>query len=114
VVCTHAHNDHINAAADPGIAAHAPVLLHAGYDMLSKSVHADFAYLAVHDTQRIGFTGTELSIIHNPRALPRDRCVYVPEVDSLFSADTLFHGGSGATARTPTSRPSCAPSGNGC
>jgi glyoxylase-like metal-dependent hydrolase (beta-lactamase superfamily II) len=100
VVCTHAHNDHINAAADLGIAAHAPVLLHAGDDVLWKSVHADFAYLPLHDEQRIGVAGTELSIIHTPGHSPGSVCVHVPELDSLFSGDTLFHGGPGATGRS--------------
>ena len=100
VVCTHAHNDHINAAVELGIAAHTPVLLHAGDDMLWKSVHADFAYLPVQDEQRIGVAGTELSIIHTPGHSPGSVCAYVPELDSLFSGDTLFHGGPGATGRS--------------
>lgn len=100
VVCTHAHNDHINAAADLALAAHAPVLLHAGDDMLWKSVHPDFAYLPLHHEQRIGFAGTELSIIHTPGHSPGSVCAYLPEAGVLFSGDTLFHGGPGATGRS--------------
>ena len=40
VVCTHGHNDHINAARQVGAAAGAPVLLHPGDQMLWDLVHA--------------------------------------------------------------------------
>jgi len=100
VVCTHAHNDHINAAADLGMAAHTPVLLHGGDDMLWKTVHPEFAYLPLLDEQRIGFAGTELRIIHTPGHSPGSVCAYVPELGALFSGDTLFAGGPGATGRS--------------
>jgi glyoxylase-like metal-dependent hydrolase (beta-lactamase superfamily II) len=100
VVCTHAHNDHINAAADLGIAAHAPVLLHGGDDILWRTVHPDFAYLPLHHEQRIGFAGAELSIIHTPGHSPGSVCAYLPEAGVLFSGDTLFRGGPGATGRS--------------
>jgi glyoxylase-like metal-dependent hydrolase (beta-lactamase superfamily II) len=100
VVCTHAHNDHINAAADLGLSAHTPVLLHAADDILWKNVHPDFAYLPIHDGQRIGFAGTELTVIHTPGHSPGSVCLYMPELEALFSGDTLFAGGPGATGRS--------------
>ncbi|MGE2716235.1 MBL fold metallo-hydrolase [Mycolicibacterium litorale] len=100
VVCTHGHNDHVNAAADLAFAVHAPVLLHPGDDKLWKSVHPDFAYVWLHDEQRIGFAGIELSIIHTPGHSPGSVCAYAPELQTLFSGDTLFCGGPGATGRS--------------
>jgi glyoxylase-like metal-dependent hydrolase (beta-lactamase superfamily II) len=100
VLCTHAHNDHINAAADLALAAHAPVLLHAGDDMLWRTVHPEFAYLPLHDDQRIGFAGTELTVIHTPGHSPGSVCAYIPDLGALFSGDTLFADGPGATGRS--------------
>lgn len=95
-----AHNDHINAASDLGLIMHAPVLLHPGDGMLWRAVHPDFAYLPLHHEQRIGFAGTELSVIHTPGHSPGSVCAYLPEAEVLFSGDTLFHGGPGATGRS--------------
>jgi glyoxylase-like metal-dependent hydrolase (beta-lactamase superfamily II) len=100
VLCTHAHNDHINAAADLALAAHAPVLLHAGDDVLWRTVHPEFAYLPLHDDQRIGFAGTELTVIHTPGHSPGSVCAYIPDLGALFSGDTLFADGPGATGRS--------------
>ncbi|MCT7660749.1 MBL fold metallo-hydrolase [Mycobacterium deserti] len=100
VLCTHGHNDHINAAADLGTAAHAPVLLHDRDSMLWKAIYSDIAYLPMHDGQRIGVAGTELNILHTPGHSPGSVCIYLPEAGLLFSGDTLFQGGPGATGRS--------------
>ena len=100
VACTHAHNDHINAAQDLGLTLLAPVLLHAADETLWKTVHPDFAFMPMHDHQRIGFAGTEIVVIHTPGHSPGSVCFLLPEVDALFSGDTLFAGGPGATGRS--------------
>lgn len=97
VVCTHAHNDHINAAVDLAYATQAPVLLHPADDMLWRAVHGDFPYMHLHDGQRIGFAGTEVVAIHTPGHSLGSVCLHLPDVATLFSGDTLFAGGPGAT-----------------
>lgn len=100
VVVTHGHNDHVSVAPELAVALHAPVLLHPGDDMLWKASHPEERYWLLEDRQRIGFAGTELSVIHTPGHSPGSVCLYLPEADVLFSGDTLFAGGPGATGRS--------------
>ncbi|MUL79056.1 MBL fold metallo-hydrolase [Mycolicibacterium sp. CBMA 226] len=100
VICTHGHNDHINVATDLGDALSAPVLLHPGDAMLWRDVHEDRPFMALDESQRIGFAGTHVSVIHTPGHSPGSVCLYLPEADALFSGDTLFEGGPGATGRS--------------
>src|SRR5580704_14196357 len=82
VVCTHGHNDHINAAARVAEAKGAPVLLHPA------------------DEEVMEIATTPLRVLHTPGHSPGSVCVYVPELRVVFSGDTLFHGGPGATGRS--------------
>jgi glyoxylase-like metal-dependent hydrolase (beta-lactamase superfamily II) len=100
VMCTHAHNDHINAAAELGYALHAPVLLHPADEMLWNGIHPEFAFMRLHDQQRIGFAGTDLIALHTPGHSPGSTCLHLPDIAALFSGDTLFEGGPGATGRS--------------
>lgn len=100
VVCTHGHNDHVNVATELSEALYAPVLLHPADSMLWRAVHADAPFMVLDDTQRIAFAGTELTVIHTPGHSPGSVCLYLPETDALFTGDTLFHGGPGATGRS--------------
>jgi len=105
VICTHGHNDHINAAAELGENLYAPVLLHPADTMLWRAVHSDRPFMSLDDTQRIGFAGTHLNVIHTPGHSPGSVCLYLPEANSLFSGDTLFSGGPGATGRSHSDFP---------
>jgi glyoxylase-like metal-dependent hydrolase (beta-lactamase superfamily II) len=61
IICTHGHNDHVNVATELGEALYAPVLLHPGDAMLWRDVHADRPFMALDDTQRIGFAGIHVN-----------------------------------------------------
>jgi len=101
VVSTHAHNDHIDAAPELARLTGAPVLLHPDDLPLWQQTHPDRApdeLLA--DGQRIAVAGTTLTVLHTPGHSPGAVCLYAPELDTLFSGDTLFHGGPGATGRS--------------
>ncbi|MFI5718958.1 MBL fold metallo-hydrolase [Nocardia sp. NPDC051750] len=100
VICTHAHNDHITFAPQLGEHTCAPVLVHPGDDPLWQQTHPDQKYWPLTDTQRIAVAGTELHIIHAPGHSPGSVCLHVPEAAALFSGDTLFAGGPGATGRS--------------
>jgi glyoxylase-like metal-dependent hydrolase (beta-lactamase superfamily II) len=39
-------------------------------------------------------------VLHTPGHSPGAVCLYAPELNALFSGDTLFHGGPGATGRS--------------
>jgi len=100
VICTHGHNDHINVADELGAALHAPVLLHPADTMLWRAVHPAAAFMPLDDEQRIGFAGTELTVLHTPGHSPGSVCLYLSEADAVFTGDTLFAGGPGATGRS--------------
>lgn len=101
VVCTHAHNDHINAAPALAEATGAPVLVHLDDRLLWKHTHPDHnpgGYLS--DNQRIPVAGTELQVLHTPGHTPGAICLYLPSLNTVFTGDTLFAGGPGATGRS--------------
>jgi glyoxylase-like metal-dependent hydrolase (beta-lactamase superfamily II) len=100
VICTHGHNDHINVALELADALCAPILLHPDDDMLWAATHPGASYMRVVDDQRIGFAGTELEIIHTPGHSPGSISLYVPDMSAIFTGDTLFQGGPGATGRS--------------
>lgn len=100
VVCTHAHNDHITFAPQLAEDTCAPVLVHPGDDPLWQQTHPGQKYWPLTDTQRIAVAGTELHIIHTPGHSPGSVCLHFPEAAALFSGDTLFAGGPGATGRS--------------
>lgn len=101
VLCTHGHNDHVNAAPAVADATGAQILLHPEDRVLWDMTHPDRApdgELADGQSVRVG--GTELTVIHTPGHAPGAVCLYAPELGVLFSGDTLFQGGPGATGRS--------------
>jgi len=56
------------------------------------------------DGQKIEVGGTTLEVIHTPGHAPGGVCLYAPSLGVIFTGDTLFHGGPGATGRSFSSR----------
>jgi glyoxylase-like metal-dependent hydrolase (beta-lactamase superfamily II) len=100
IVCTHAHNDHITAAADLVAATGAPVHLHSDDRMLWDVVHPELEPASLVDGQRIAVAGVELEVLHTPGHSPGGVCLWAPDLGVVLSGDTLFHGGPGATGRS--------------
>ena len=100
IVCTHGHNDHVTVAPQLSQALDAPVLLHPADDMLWEQTHPGVAHRTIEDGDRISIAGTDIVAIHTPGHSPGSTCLYVPEAGELFSGDTLFSGGPGATGRS--------------
>ena len=100
VVCTHGHNDHVTVAPELGELLDAPVLLHPADAVLWRMTHPDKTFRAVSDDEKITIAGTELHALHTPGHSPGSVCWYAPELGAVFSGDTLFSGGPGATGRS--------------
>jgi glyoxylase-like metal-dependent hydrolase (beta-lactamase superfamily II) len=101
VICTHGHNDHINAAVELASETNAPIWLHPDDAMLWDVVHPDRRVDApLDDGQKITVAGSEFSVLHTPGHSPGGCCFHVPDLRTVFSGDTLFNGGPGATGRS--------------
>ncbi len=100
VVCTHGHNDHITVAPELGAALDAPVLLHPADDMLWQMTHSGQGFRPISDDVRILAGGVELLALHTPGHSPGSVCWFAPELGAVFTGDTLFQGGPGATGRS--------------
>jgi glyoxylase-like metal-dependent hydrolase (beta-lactamase superfamily II) len=106
IVCTHAHNDHVNAAPELADATGAPILLHPEDRVVWDLTHPDRAPDGdLSDGQTITIAGTALRVIHTPGHAPGAVCLYAEELGVLFTGDTLFHGGPGATGRSYSDYP---------
>lgn len=101
IACTHAHSDHVDAALDLSARTAAPVLLHPADRVLWDLVHrgtppgGDLA-----DGQVLTVGGAEMRVLHTPGHAPGAVCFAVPDLGVVFSGDTLFAGGPGATGRS--------------
>ncbi|RAY11115.1 MBL fold metallo-hydrolase [Actinomadura craniellae] len=101
IVCTHAHNDHVNAAAALADRLGAPIWLHPADEVLWEMTYPDRSPDApLADDQEIVVAGTVLRVMHTPGHAPGAVCLYAPELETVFSGDTLFGGGPGATGRS--------------
>lgn len=101
VVCTHAHDDHVNQAPALADRFDAPIPLHPAeaplWEMTWPHRKPD-RELVDADVLRAG--GVELHALHTPGHSPGSTCLHVPELGVLFSGDTLFSGGPGATGQS--------------
>ena len=101
IVCTHGHNDHINAAGELAEETGAPILLHPDDAMLWEVVYPDRRVDDVlSDGGAVNVAGDELGVIHTPGHSPGGCCLHLASAGTLFSGDTLFNGGPGATGRS--------------
>lgn len=101
ILLTHGHDDHIRAVGDLFDAVRAPIHLHPDDRMLWDAVYPDTAPGAsITDGDTFSVAGVTLQAIHTPGHSPGSVCFYLPDAGTLFSGDTLFRGGPGATGRS--------------
>jgi glyoxylase-like metal-dependent hydrolase (beta-lactamase superfamily II) len=101
IVCTHAHDDHVNQAPALADAVGAPIYLAPAEAPLWNMTHPDRKPdhdLCDGDVLTAG--GVELHAITTPGHSPGSTCLYAPELATVFTGDTLFQGGPGATGRS--------------
>jgi glyoxylase-like metal-dependent hydrolase (beta-lactamase superfamily II) len=100
IIATHGHNDHINAARALADVLRAPILLHPDDLMLWHEVYPDRTpdgYLVNGMELIVG--ASSFDVIHTPGHTPGGCCLFGASEGVLFSGDTLFQGGPGATGR---------------
>jgi glyoxylase-like metal-dependent hydrolase (beta-lactamase superfamily II) len=101
IVSTHAHDDHIDAAAELADRTGAPILLHPDDRVLWRMTYPDREPdRALADGDELTVAGTTLRVLHTPGHAPGAVCLYAPELGTVFTGDTLFNGGPGATGRS--------------
>nr|WP_228533091.1 MBL fold metallo-hydrolase [Micromonospora sp. ANENR4] len=101
IVATHAHDDHVRVAPELARATGAPVLLHPADRVLWDMVHPDTAPDGeLTDGQTISVGGTTLRVLHTPGHSPGACSLHAPDLGAVFTGDTLFAGGPGATGRS--------------
>ncbi|MDI3196238.1 MBL fold metallo-hydrolase [Pseudarthrobacter sp. AL07] len=106
ILLTHAHNDHIGAARQVADAVGAPIVLNPDDLVLWKQVYPDAEPDRYHgdgDVFEVG--GTALLAIHTPGHSPGSTCFYLESEGTVFTGDTLFNGGPGATGRSYSDYP---------
>lgn len=100
ILCTHAHDDHVTAALVLADAYGAPVRLHPDDAVLWQQSHGDHPFAPLADGERITIAGTDLKVLHTPGHSPGSVSFVAPALGTVFTGDTLFQGGPGATGRS--------------
>ncbi len=106
IVLTHGHNDHVTAAVDLRGATGAPIWFHPADMVLWEMVHPqERPDEALAEGTRFRVAGTSLTALHTPGHSPGSTCLHAPDLAAVFTGDTLFHGGPGATGRSFSDHP---------
>lgn len=106
IISTHGHNDHVNAAPELATRTGAPIMLHPDDRVLWDMTHPHRAPdQELADGQTLAVAGTTLRVLHTPGHAPGAVSLHAPELSAVFTGDTLFNGGPGATGRSYSDYP---------
>ncbi|MBF4160155.1 MBL fold metallo-hydrolase [Nocardioides acrostichi] len=114
ILLTHAHDDHCRVAPALRQRTTAPIMLHPDERPLWSLTHltdgadgpeGELWDVDLGDGFEVQVGGVTLTALHTPGHAPGAVCFYAPALGCLFSGDTLFNGGPGATGRSYSDRP---------
>lgn len=100
ILLTHGHNDHINAAVDLGRKTGASVWFPPADRMLWDAEHDSPPDRELRADSTFTVAGTVLRALPTPGHSPGSTCLYAEQLGAVFTGDTLFAGGPGATGRS--------------
>ena len=101
IACTHAHDDHVRYAPELAERLTTDVLLHPDDRVLWDLVHSRHEPDgALREGQVLHVADTKVHVLHTPGHAPGAVCFSVPDLGVVFTGDTLFSGGPGATGRS--------------
>jgi glyoxylase-like metal-dependent hydrolase (beta-lactamase superfamily II) len=106
IVLTHGHNDHLSAAVALREATGAPIWFNPADRMLWDVVHpTSEPDEELAEGTRFDVAGTTLVAASTPGHSPGSTCLYAADLGTVFTGDTLFRGGPGATGRSFSDHP---------
>jgi hydroxyacylglutathione hydrolase len=109
ILATHAHLDHVGAIAGIQQAHEAPLRLHEDEQQVLDTLDWQCELFSmpkidppqvdrpITDGEKIEAAGIRLHAIATPGHTPGGTCYHVPEIDRVFTGDTLFDGTVGRT-----------------
>lgn len=101
ILLTHGHDDHIRAVLDTQALVGGEIHLNPADRMLWDSVHPETApEHDLSDGDVFSLDAVGLTVLSTPGHSPGSVCFHSPELGVVFSGDTLFQGGPGATGRS--------------
>jgi glyoxylase-like metal-dependent hydrolase (beta-lactamase superfamily II) len=100
VLLTHGHDDHIGAVGEVVDVTGAPSYLHPADRVLWDKVYPVGPDGALADGDVFTICGLEVHVLHTPGHALGACCFHVPDLGVVFTGDTLFAGGPGATGRS--------------
>lgn len=105
ILLTHAHDDHVRMAPELSTALEAPLLLNPADREVWELTHGDLPWDGdIEDGDVLTVAGTDIETIATPGHSPGSVCFLVRELGVVFTGDTLFEGGPGATGRSFSDR----------
>jgi glyoxylase-like metal-dependent hydrolase (beta-lactamase superfamily II) len=100
IVLTHGHNDHVNAAVGLARLTGAETWFPPADRMLWDSENDTPPDRDLDDGTTFEVAGVTLQAVHTPGHSPGSTCLVSEDLGVVFSGDTLFNGGPGATGRS--------------
>ena len=101
ILLTHGHDDHIAAVGEFRGLVNAPVHLHRDdwmlWDRVFPGTEPDHG---IDDGDTFDVAGVRLVALHTPGHSPGSVSFYLESEGTVFTGDTLFQGGPGATGRS--------------
>lgn len=106
IICTHAHDDHVRVAPELAERTGAPIWLHPADEPVWNLTNPRRRWdNDLVDGQEFAVGSATLQVLHTPGHSPGSVSLYSPTYGCVFTGDTLFNGGPGATGRSFSSRP---------